>query len=79
VRFGRIHFGPLVEPSVDFVESRGQVTAHIEPPVTDKHGLRELGAVRAQEAGLAAVDVAVVPTCSKKEKSVKFWGEIFSN
>lgn len=62
----RVHLGPLVQPGVDGVQPRGQVAAHVEPPVTDEHGLRKLRPVWAEERRLAAVNVAVVPTWKKE-------------
>lgn len=62
----RVHLGPLVQPGVDGVQPRGQVAAHVEPPVAHEHGLRKLRPVWAEERRLAAVNVAVVPTWKKK-------------
>lgn len=39
-----------------------QVTTNIEPPVADKDQLAELGAVGAEETGLPAINVTVMPT-----------------
>lgn len=58
--------GPPVEPRVDGVQLLAQVAAHVEPPVTDEDGLRELRAVGAEERRLAAVDVAVVPALAAR-------------
>lgn len=56
-----VHLRLLVQPRIDRVQPRRQVAAHVKPPIAHEHGLRELRAVRAQEAGLTAVDVAIVP------------------
>lgn len=58
--------GPPVESRVDGVQLLAQVAAHVEPPVTDEDGLRELRAVGAEERRLAAVDVAVVPALAAR-------------
>lgn len=58
---GGAELGPPVQSGVDGVQLLAEVAAHVEPPVADEHRLRELSAVGAEEGGLAAVDVAVVP------------------
>jgi len=52
--------GP-VQSLVDVVQLLAEVAPHVEPPVAHEHGLAELGAVRAQERRLPAVDVTIVP------------------
>lgn len=59
--FGWVDFRPLIQSGVNRVEFRAEVTVNVEPPIAHEHSLAELGTVRAQEGGLAAVDVAVVP------------------
>lgn len=58
---GGVEFGPLVEARVDGVQLGAELAFDVEPPVANEDGLAELGAVGAEEGGLAAVDVAVVP------------------
>lgn len=61
VRPGGVEFGSAIQPVVDGVQLLAEIAAHVEPPVADEDRLRELGAVGAEEGGLAAIDVAVVP------------------
>ena len=58
---GRERQHVLVEALVEHVLLRGGGAAHVVPPVARERHLAEGGAVRAQERGLAAVEVAVVP------------------
>lgn len=58
----RLYFGPPVETIVEEVQFLGQLALDVEPPVANEHCLRELGAIRTQECGLAAIYVAVMPT-----------------
>lgn len=58
---GGAEFGLPIEPVVDGVKLLAELAADVEPPVADEDGLAELGAVGAEEGGLASVNVAVVP------------------
>lgn len=67
-----IHLRLLVQTSVDCVKSRRQITANVKPPIAHEYCLRELCAIRTQEACLATVDVAIVPTCGATFRS-DYW------
>jgi hypothetical protein len=58
--------GCSIKATVDRVQSRAQVAPDVEPPVADKHSLRELGAVGAQERRLATVDVTIMPRLTSR-------------
>lgn len=70
MRSRRVNLWLLVQASVQCVQSRRQIASYIKPPVAHEHGLRELRAVRTEEARLSTVDVAVVPAYSGVFKKI---------
>lgn len=60
-KLGRVWQDVLVEALVEHVELRRGGASHVKPPVASEPGLREDRTVGAQEGGLPAVQVAVVP------------------